>query len=102
MSAREAIEEIMFSLATASRIVEPPEVGAALDAYRDELWAEPSELRVRNAILRQTHEAVRTRLGVLLPICGIQLRNPVEAEPGSEVTCPFCNGTEKPIDPRPA
>lgn len=58
---------------------------------------EPSPLRVRSSLLRQTHEAVRTRLGVLLPICGMQLRHPVEAAPGSEVTCPFCNGDEKPI-----
>lgn len=54
-------------------------------------------LRVRNALLRQTHEAVRTRFGILLPVCGTQIRNAVEAPAGSEVTCLFCNGTEKPI-----
>lgn len=58
---------------------------------------ERSQLRVRSDGFRMTHEAVRTRFGILLPACGAQIRHPVEAEPGSEVTCPFCNGTETPI-----
>lgn len=57
----------------------------------------PSPLRVRNSLLQQTHEAVRTRFGILLPVCGTQLQHAVEAPAGCEVTCPFCNGTEKPI-----
>jgi hypothetical protein len=68
-----------------------------VDAAITEALTAPSPLRVRNAILQQTHEAVRTRLGALLPVCGMQIRNPVEAFAGSPATCPFCNGTEKPL-----
>lgn len=61
------------------------------------VWSVASPLRVRNSLHRQTHEAVRTRFGILLPVCGMQIRNAVEAPAGSPVTCPFCNGTEKPV-----
>jgi hypothetical protein len=67
-----------------------------LEAVADQLQG-PSPLRVRSSMLRQTHEAVRTRFGLLLAVCGSDVRNPVEAEEGCEVTCPMCNGTLEPI-----
>jgi hypothetical protein len=71
---------------------------ALKNAYRERLQSKPSPLRVRSAPVQLTHEAIRTRLGALLPICGASLRSPVEAPADSPVTCPFCNGTEQPIN----
>jgi hypothetical protein len=66
-------------------------------AYRERIESKPSPLRVRSAAVRLTHEAIRTRLGALLPVCGAGLRSPVEAPADSPVACLFCNGTEKPV-----
>lgn len=52
-----------------------------------------SPLRVRESILRSVHEALRSRLGVLMPICGIMPRHPVEMPEGTPVTCLLCTGT---------
>ena len=68
-----------------------------LKRCRAEQDPEVSPLRVRSSAVRLTHEAVRTRLGALLPVCGAGLHRPVPAPDGSPVTCLFCNGTEKPI-----
>jgi len=53
-----------------------------------------SPLRVRESILRSVHEALRSRLGILMPICGTVPHHPVEMPQGIPVTCRFCNGTE--------
>ena len=71
-----------------------PALIAALSAV-----SEPSPLRVRSSAVRLTHEAIRTRLGALLPVCGAGLHNPVQAANGSPVTCPFC--TEQPVRSAP-
>ena len=71
---------------------------ALKNAYRERLQSKPSPLRVRSAPVQLTHEAIRTRLGALLPICGAGLSRAVEASADSPVTCPFCNGTEQPTN----
>jgi hypothetical protein len=54
--ARKWIREIEFSLATAGRIVEPPEVGRALDAFRDQVLTEAAKLLVSEA--RRRYDAI--------------------------------------------
>ena len=60
--------------------------------------AATSELRVRTAGSTQVHEAVRTRFGLLLPACGTQGQGYRELPTGTPLTCPFCNGTEQPME----